>query len=159
MSSATSPSFRVVRSHDGLVHHKTTRGVTTTAPAASPSHQVSHTARGSASVATPLKVKLRTPIVALTVVLKNAASRMNFRIPAGLVNALRPPAKRSTSAAASTVSSVLPSATPKELATEPAVVTFARNAPMNTAGRNRVPPSSTASIAMPVGNQTADALG
>ena len=131
-----------------------------TAPAASPNHHVSHTSAVSASGAMPARVRLNTPIVALTVVLKNPPRTMrSFTIPAALANARLPPAKRSMSVTATMASRPLPAATASELATEPAVVTLARNAPANTAGSSRKPPSNNAAIAMPVGNHTAEALG
>jgi hypothetical protein len=113
----------------------------------------------SSSVACPPSSRLATPIEALMVVLKRAASPVNFSNPVALENASQPPAKRATSVAPSTASSVLPNATPTELATDPDVVTLTRNAPISTAGVNRSPPSSSAASAMPVGNQTAAALG
>jgi len=57
-----------------------------------------------------------------------------------------------------TASSVLPSAMPSEVATEPAVVTLTRNAPAATIGHARVPRTSSTARAMPVGGQTAVAL-
>jgi len=54
---------------------------------------------------------------------------------------------------------VLPAAIPIDVATEPAVVRLARKAPANIAGHTRTPKIRYAARAMPVGGQTAVALG
>ena len=47
---------------------------------------------------------------------------------------------------------------PIEVAIEPAVVMFTRNAPTNTAGHTRCPSTRNAANAIPVGGHTAEAL-
>ena len=53
---------------------------------------------------------------------------------------------------------MLPPAIPSDVQTDPAVVTFTRNAPRNSAGQTRYPSSSAAARAMPVGGHTGEAL-
>ena len=57
-----------------------------------------------------------------------------------------------------TASRVLPVAMPSDEATDPAVVTFTRNAPRKIAGHTGNPYSRRAASAMPVGGHTAVAL-
>ena len=54
---------------------------------------------------------------------------------------------------------MLPVAMPNVVATDPAVVRLARNAPKKMPGQTRYPSTRNAARAMPVGGQTAVALG
>src|SRR5262247_972947 len=97
----------------------------------SPSHHVSQIAPKRAQLAYPVKARLRTPTVALTVVATPPASAANAK----KLRARRTP---------TTASSVLPAAMPSDEATDPAVVTFTRNAPRKIAGHAEYPYSSRA---------------
>jgi len=96
--------------------------------------------------------------VALTVVLASAARSVKAPTPRARSKARVPPAKRFTSEAPTTASSVLPAAMPSDVATDPAVVRLARKAPSSTAGEARSPRISSAASAIPAGGQTAVAL-
>src|SRR5881397_1188899 len=100
-----------------------------------------------------------TPTVALTIVLRPAASAMNFKISLGRESASAPPAKRLTSQAPTRPSSVFPAAIPADVASEPAVVAFARKAPSAIAGQTRFPKRRKDASAIPAGGHTAVALG
>jgi hypothetical protein len=75
---------------------RTSTGVMMRAPVASPSHHVSHRVLRSLQAAYPARVRLLTPIVALTVVLSTATMTVNLSTPSASQKALRPPAKRLT---------------------------------------------------------------
>src|SRR5207247_1219978 len=82
----------------------------------------------------------------------------NVRMSRARSKTRRPFAKRWTRKAPRSPSSVLPPAIPSDVQTDPAVVTFTRNAPRNSAGQTRYPSRSAAARAMPVGGHTGDAL-
>src|SRR5215510_11855682 len=124
----------------------------------SPSHHVSQIAPKRAQLAYPVRARLRTPTVALTVVATPPASAANAKKLRARRKTSRPPAQRFTSQTPTTASSVLPAAMPSDEATDPAVVTFTRNAPRKIAGHAEYPYSSRAASAMPVGGHTAVAL-
>src|SRR5437879_82775 len=142
----------------GSLAQRTSAGARMSAPPASPSHQVSQIAPKSDQLADPVSARLVTPTVALTAVLATAARRANLITSSGLSNARRPFAKRFTSAAATSPSSVFPGAMPSDESASPAVVRFTRNAPSRMPGQIRYPRSRNAAIAMPVGGQIAVAL-
>jgi hypothetical protein len=100
-----------------------------------------------------------TPIVALIVVAKSAARRANLKTFRIRSNASRPAANRMTREAPAIASRVFPAAMPSEVATDPAVVTLTRKAPRRMAGHARTPRRMRAASAIPVGGQTAVALG
>src|SRR5437773_17916 len=82
----------------------------------------------------------------------------NLKTSRGRSKRCRPPAKRLTSQAPTSASSVLPTAMPTEVAIDPAVVMFTTKAPSSTAGHRRRPPTIRAPMARPVGGHTAEAL-
>ena len=95
---------------------------------------------------------------ALTVVLNSAAAITNLKMSCARSKAATPPAKRSTSAAPTSASSVLPAAMPSDVSTVPAVLTLTKKAPAKTTGQMPRPSSSTATSAMPAGGHTAVAF-
>ncbi len=125
----------------------------------SPSHQVSQIGPKSAQRADPPRERLVTPMVALIAVLTMPARIANRKVSGAFSNGLRPFANRVTSRAPINPSSVLPAAMPRATAIEPAVVTLTRNAPAKMAGQTHGPRVTSAASAMPLGAQTADALG
>src|SRR5438445_10108753 len=138
--------------------HSTSSGVITSAPATSPSHHVSQIDPYAAHAAYPARASVVTPTVALIVVLARPASTANRNTSAGRLKHSTPPAKRRTSAAPTTASNEFPAAIPSDVRTVPAVVTFTRKAPTNTAGQTRGPSAIAAAMPMPVGGQIAVAF-
>src|SRR5439155_20681391 len=88
--------------------HRMTKGATTSAPAKSPSHQVTH-ATAKAVGASPKKIRLPMPIVALIIVLKTQTNA-NLATPVVVANVSRPSHQRLISHAATSASSVFPEA-------------------------------------------------
>ncbi len=86
-------SFQSIERHL-VVAHNTITGVTTTAPAASPSHQVTHIGMKFAQSAKPATHKVETPIVALMTVGTPAHTIANFATRPGVANAPVPPHQR-----------------------------------------------------------------
>ena len=84
---ATAPSWTIVESRNRLksngryrpVIHRTTTGVTTSAPATLPSHQVNAIAGNRASSADPARTRLPTPRAALTTVPGPTTQECEFR--------------------------------------------------------------------------------
>src|SRR5205823_11320876 len=76
--------------------HRTTKGATTSAPAKSPSHQVTH---ATAVGASPEKIRLPMPTVALIIVLETQTNA-NLATPVVVVNVSRPSHQRLISHAA-----------------------------------------------------------
>ena len=107
------------------------------APLASPSHQVNQISSTSAHAAYPPRARLPTPTVALTTVLSSAAKPANLKTSWLWSNARAPLAYRLTRYAPSSPSRVFPDAIPRDVATEPIVVTFTTNAPAKIAGHTR----------------------
>src|SRR6266508_5211547 len=139
--------------------HNTRSGVSRIEPMASPSHHVNQAEAKSLDWMKLPMDRLVTPIVALTTVLSVAARRANFKISWARSKALRPLANRLRKRAPTNPSSVLPVAMPSDVATEPAVVTFAKKAPRKIAGQTREPSNTKAASAMPVPGHTELALG
>src|SRR3989442_544926 len=79
-----------LHSHRDLALQRTSSGVTTRAPPASPSHQVTQIGTYLAHDAKPVRDRLVTPIVALTVVLAMPARTANLRTSWAFSNAFRP---------------------------------------------------------------------
>src|SRR5260370_17426766 len=92
---SSSICFRV-QSSRGFSLHSSTKGVTTTAPTASPSHQVHQIGPYIAHSANPPNVRLVTPIVALTVVLTIPARNANLKTSCALSKESSPPTKQLT---------------------------------------------------------------
>src|SRR5260370_8864675 len=90
---SSSICFRV-QSSRGFSLHSSTKGVTTTAPTASPTHQVHQIGPYIAHSANPPNARLVTPIVALTVVLTIPARTANLKPTCGLSKKCTPPANR-----------------------------------------------------------------
>ena len=138
---------------------------------ASPNHQVVQMGRYSSHRAKSHSTRLVAPNVALTAVLTMTANRMNLKMSRARSKARRPLANRLTNQTAMSASNVLPTAIPKVLPITMTAVTscaasgvgfvnrFARNAPKKIPGQKRHPQRSKTAIAMPVGGQTAEALG
>src|SRR3989441_10258171 len=97
-------------------------------------------------------------MVALTIVLRVAARAASKKTSRARSNAARPLANRFTKYAPTSPSSVFPRPMPIEVATEPAVVRFARNAPRKMPGQTWYPILKNAANAIPVGGQTGVAL-
>src|SRR6266511_3766809 len=133
-------------------------GVITSAPARSPSHQVSQIEPKFGRSAQPASVRLPTPIVALNAVGKKLMNEKRAT-PAGFVKVSRPPDQRLTSQAPVSPSSMLPAPIAADVASEPAVVALAAKAAIRIAGAIRYPRSSTAANASPVAGQIGVALG
>jgi hypothetical protein len=112
----------------------------------------------SRQLALPPSVRLLTPIVAPTVVLKRPPSTTNLKTSRARLNTSRPFAKSLTRSAPRRPSKVLPIAIPIEVAIDPVVVTFTRNAPRKIAGQTRGPSSRNEANAIPVGGQTGETL-
>ncbi len=139
--------------------HSTIAGVTTSAPAASPSHQVTQIGEKFCHAAKPATLSVTTPTVALITVAGPTTTSANFATPAGVRKVSRPPAQCRISRPPTTASSVLPTAISAEVSKVPAVVALAAKAAATIAGQTRKPPSSTAASAMPLGAQIGLALG
>src|SRR5260370_28656650 len=141
--------FRV-QSSRGFSLHSSTKGVTTTAPTASPSHQVHQIGPYIVHSANPLNARLVTPIVALTAVLTIPARKPNLKTSCALSKECGPPAKRVTRYQPTTPSRVFPTAMPIEVATDPAVATLTRNAPVRIADQTRYPRIRKAARSIPL---------
>jgi hypothetical protein len=132
-------------------------GAKMSAPARSPSHHVAQMPANEAHAACPVTASESVPMVAPTVVAAAAKPpKRNMSLTRSKQAA--PRAKRCTSHAAASASSVLPTAMPTEAITDPEVVTFTSRAPTKIAGHARKPSRTRTAIAMPVGGQTAVAL-
>jgi hypothetical protein len=134
-------------------------GVTTRAPAASPSHHVTQIGENFAQAAKPATHNVVTPMLALMTVAGPTQTSANFATCAGVPKVLAPPDQRPIRKPPTTASSVLPAAMTAEVSSVPAVVALAAKAPAKIAGQTRKPPSKTAASAMPVGAQIGLALG
>src|SRR6266436_2389447 len=95
-SSAQSENGLRIQSSRGFSLHSSTKGVTTTAPTASPSHQVDQIGPYIVHSANPHRARLVTPIVALTAVLTIPARKPNLKTSCALSKECGPPAKRVT---------------------------------------------------------------
>src|SRR5262249_4764601 len=95
-------------------------GATTSAPAASPSHQVSQIGANVLHGAYPASARLVTPMVALTAVATIPAERAKAKMLRGNVNAATPLANRRTSQTPRSASSVFPTAIPSDVDAVPA---------------------------------------
>src|SRR5215470_6180338 len=135
----------------GGLMHNTSSGAITRAPATSPSHHVSQIGPYADHAANPASASVVTPMVALIAVLTSPARTANRNTSAGRLKLSTPLAKRLTSDAATTASSVLPVAIPSDVSTVPAVVTLTTNAPANSAGQMREPSIIVAATPIPVG--------
>ena len=142
-----------------LCAHSTIAGVTTRAPAVSPSHQVTQISAKSSQRARPATVSVTTPTEALITVAGPTQTSANFATRAGVVKVCAPPDHCMIRKPPASASIVLPSAIKADVANVPAVVALAANAPTRIAGHIRRPPNSTAASAMPVGGQIGLALG
>src|SRR5437660_1684053 len=139
--------------------HKSRNGVKMRAPAVSPSHQVRQISPYWLHDANPLSVRLVTPNVAATAVLRIPPKNAKRRMSLAQSNARRPLAYRITRKDAMTASKVLPVAMPIEVRIEPAVVRLTRKAPAKMNGQKRRPRATSVAIAIPVGGHTGVALG
>ncbi len=148
--------FQVKR---GVRLHKIRNGAITSAPAASPSHQVSQISEVPAGRASPPRIRTPTPIVALTAVASRPASPAKRKMFLGESRTRPSETKRRTSHAPSRASVVLPIAIPAEVSGLPVVVRLTRNAAIPMPGHTRGPKIRHAASAIPVGGQTAVALG
>ena len=141
------------------LNHKTSAGVTTSAPPKSPSHHVGHTVPKLAVVVCPKTHNDPTPMVALIGVATSKLITANRATPAGLSKVAAPSDHRVTAKPSATASSVLPVPIASEDSTKPDVVTLARKAARKSAGQTRSPNSKTAAKAKPVAGHTGLALG
>jgi hypothetical protein len=138
--------------------HRTITGVSTRAPARSPSHQVTQIGTKFAHAAEPARHSAPTPMVALSGVAMARQISANFATLSGVAKVSRPSDQRLTRAAPASASSVLPTAIAAAVAPVP-VIALTRYAPIAIAGATRYPRSSTAASAKPVGGQIGLALG
>ena len=139
--------------------HSTIAGVTTSAPAASPSHQVTQIGSKFSQAAKPATHSVTTPTVALMTVAGPTQTKANFATRAGLVKVSTPRDQWMIRYPPTTASSVLPAAISAEVASVPAVVALAAKAPIRIAGQMRSPHKRMAASAIPVGGQIGLALG
>src|SRR5690349_14294657 len=128
---------RVIRL--GRRAHSRSRGATTTAPTASPSHQVLHTQKTPDQGDNPPRTSESEPTVAAMAVAPSPAKPKKVTSVELRRIDPTPPAKRATSVAPTTASSVLPPAIASEVKTVPAVVRLTRNAPARTEGQSHRP--------------------
>ena len=77
-AAATAPSSWRLKERQPESAHSTMTGVTTSAPAASPSHQVTQISVNFAQSAKPATLSVTTPMVALVMVAGPTATRANF---------------------------------------------------------------------------------
>src|SRR5262249_54019036 len=138
---------------------RTIAGVTIRAPAASPSHQVIQISLYRSQSAYPPRVRVVTPNVALTVVLRRAARSTNANVSRWCEKTFLPFANWLTRNAPKSPSNVFPVAMLREVATEPAVVKLTTNAPRKIAGHTPKPSKRKAARLIPVGGHTGVALG
>ena len=125
----------------------------TRSPIASPTHQVHQSEAKAFHGCTPPRQRLVTPIVAATTVLPRAARTMSARTSLRRSSAGSKPTRRS-SQAPTTASRVFPSAMPQAVPTGSWCVILATNAPSAIPGVRRLPSTSSAASAMPVGGHT-----
>src|SRR6267142_394977 len=144
---------------NGCVNQSSSREATIRSPTMSPSHQCSQIVENSSHSAKPPRLKLVTPMVAATAVLRIPANRMNLSRLFVCSKAFAPLANRETNAAPKSASSVLPAAMLSAVANDPWALMFTRKAPRNIPGQSQYPHKRIAANAIPLGGQTADALG
>src|SRR4030095_12375359 len=144
---------------NGCVNQSSSREATIRSPTMSPSHQSSQIGENSSHRAKPPRLKLVTPTVAATEVLRIQANRMNLSRVFVCSKAFAPLANRETNAAPKSASTVLPAAMLSAVANDPKTLMFTRKAPRNIPGQSRYPHRRIAANAIPLGGQTADALG
>ena len=120
--------------------HSTIAGVTTSAPAASPSHQVTQIGSKFSQAAKPATHSVTTPTVALMTVAGPTQTKANFATRAGLVKVSTPRDQWMIRYPPTTASSVLPAAISAEVSSVPAVVALAAKAPI----KNRRPDAQPA---------------
>ena len=108
----------------------------TSAPARSPSHQVSQIEPTFAPAANPAAARLPTPMVAHIAVGTKLSSE-NRAMPAGVAKVSRPLDQRLTRKAPTTPSNALPAPIATDVASEPAVVALAMSAARKIAGQTR----------------------
>ena len=149
-----------------LVVHRTITGVTTSAPATFPSHQVNTMAGNCPSSADRASTRLPTPRIALIIVPGARQSRANFATALGVSNVRARPDQIVMSCPVTTASSVLPMAMPREVKSWPSrpalaisFVAFAVNDAAKMAGQTRTPRRRMAAKARPAAGQTGVALG
>jgi hypothetical protein len=132
-------------------------GATSSAPIASPTHQVRHVSASFGCWTKPAVYRLATPSVALIIVDNAAANTIRPRTSRKRSSESRKPGTRESAYAPTTASSVLPVAMPAAASEGAPVSMFATSAPIKIPGHMRRPARSTAASAIPVGGQTSDA--
>ncbi len=152
-------SNRGRRASAGFWNQTSKRGATSSAPDASPSHHVNQIGQKFSHCARPAKQRLSGPIVALNKVLAPAASMANRKMSRARSKTRLPPANRRTRAAATTASSVFPTAIPSEGRAAPDAQRLAANAPTKIPGQAQGPSRRSAAIEIPVGGHRGVALG
>src|SRR5215467_12274330 len=98
-------------------------------------------------------------MVALMAVLPRAARSRNLKTPPTVSKHFAPRAKVVRRNAPARVSRELPPAMASTVQIEPCVTTLTAKAPIKTPGQRRLPHSNSAARAIPLGGQTAEALG
>ena len=91
---ATRRTSARLKARQSVRAHSTITGVTTSAPATSPSHQVTQIGLKLAQAAKPARHNVTTPTVALMTVAGPALIRTNFATRPGLANVSLPPDQR-----------------------------------------------------------------
>src|SRR5262245_1092945 len=164
-----SNDFRTALSLNGryvAVAHSTTTGVTTSALVTLPSHQVNQIAAKFAHSASPARIRLPTPMVALSIVPGTSAISANFATPLGVSKVRCPSDHRVVRYPLTAASSVLPIAIVADVtsrlvdvALATSVVALAAKDPSKIAGHIRIPPTRMNPRARPVAGQIGVALG
>ena len=129
-------SLMAIKRNRGAILQRMISGATTRSPVASPSHHVSQIAPYCVQLAKPPKARLLTPNMGLITVL-NMTATVNLKTSCERSKTRIPLAKRLTSQAPQTASSVLPVAIQSEVEILPAVVALTKNAPTKIAGQTR----------------------
>ena len=150
-----SPSPRLeMRRRDSAATNVSASGATITSPIASPRNQTPHSEPNRSHDCIPVRHKLITPIVALTVVLTIAPNTNRPKMSLNRSSDGRNRTNRFSRYAPRRASSVLPVAMPTDAIAGAFVVILAMKAPNAIAGQMRYPNRSTAHNAIPVGGQT-----
>ena len=142
------------RRRDSLATNVSTSGATITSPIPSPRNHTPHRDPNRSQGCIPVKHRLVTPIVELTIVLTIAPKKIRPKKSRNRSREGRNPITRLSRYAPTSASSVLPVAMPRDVTGPVFVVRFTINAPSVMAGQMRYPSKSTALNAIPVGGQT-----
>jgi hypothetical protein len=141
------------RGSRGRDDHTRSNGATTRSPSMSPNHQARSVGQIMAWGTAPPASRLKTPMVALKMVLKIAASRTSAATSWIRSNRGSKRTRRSSADPAS-ASSVFPAPIANAAGKEAPAIRFTQAAPRRMPGHSRLPKRRSAASAMPVGGQT-----